>query len=170
MHVLDVGCGAARDARATAGIDVRSHPGVDSVHDLRRFPWPLEDNRFDLIICRDIIEHLDDIVRTMEELHRIATPGGRIEIWTPHYSHPNSFDDPTHHYHFTLGSFDYFTGDRTYPRYSPCRFRMANKQFLFDRHELLGKLLARLNPRRYEKQFAHLFPPRGLLFEIDVLK
>jgi hypothetical protein len=48
----------------------------------------------------------------MEELHRISKPNGVIEIWTPHFSHPNSFNDPTHKHHFTLGTFDYFTGDR----------------------------------------------------------
>ena len=170
MDILDVGCGDARDPRATCGIDVRKYPGVDVVHDLERFPWPIEQSRFDRIICRDIIEHIEDVTRTMEELHRISRPGGRIEIWTPHFSHPNSFHDPTHKHHFTLGTFDYFTGDRAYPRYLNCQFRMVERTLLFDKHEPLGKLLARLNARLYEKQFSHLFPPRGLYFEIEVVK
>lgn len=170
MEALDVGCGDARDPRATFGIDARSYPSVNVVHDLERFPWPIEESRFDLIICRDIIEHLNDVVRTMEEFHRISKPGGRIEICTPHFSHPNSFHDPTHKHHFTFGSFDYFTGDRAYPRYLKCQFRMVKKQLIFDKHEIIGKALARLNSRHYEKQFSHLFPPRGLFFEIEVVK
>jgi len=170
MEVLDVGCGEARDARATCGIDRRSSPGVDVVHDLERFPWPLADDRFDRIILRDALEHFSDVVRTMEELHRIAKPGGRIEIWTPHYSHPSSYHDPTHKHHFSFGTFDYFTGDRAYPRYVSCRFRMNQKRLVFDKHELAGRLLARINARHYEKHYAHLFPPRCLFFELEAVK
>ncbi len=170
MEVLDVGCGDARDPRASCGIDIRSYPDVDAVHDVERFPWPLETSRFDRIILRDAIEHLADVVRTMEELHRIAKPGGRIEIWTPHYSHPSSYHDPTHKHHFSFGTFDYFTGDRAYPRYLSCQFRMAEKRLVFDKHELTGQLIARLNVRRYERSFAHLFPPRCMYFEIEVVK
>src|SRR3989338_5123912 len=170
MEILDVGCGDARDSRATCGIDVRAYHGVNVVHDLERFPWPLSENRFDRGILRDVMEHLSDVVRTMEELHRICAPGGRIEIWTPHYSPPNSFHDTTHKHHFSFGSFDYFTGDRAYPRYLNCQFRMAEKRLIFDRHELAGKLIARLNVHHYEKHYAHLFPPRGLYFEIEIVK
>ena len=170
MEILDIGCGNARDVRATAGIDIRSYPGVDIVHNLERFPWPVADGRFDRVILRDALEHFEDIVRTMEELHRICKPGGRIEIWTPHYSHPNSFHDPTHKHHFSFGTFDYFTGDRAYPTYVSCRFRMAEKRMIFDKHELAGRLIARINAHHYERHYAHLFPPRGLYFELEVLK
>jgi SAM-dependent methyltransferase len=170
MEILDVGCGDARDARATVGIDLRKHPGVDVVHNLEQFPWPLPEAQFDRVILRDVIEHLDDVVGTMEELHRICKPQGIIEIWTPHFAHPNSFHDPTHKHHFTLATFDYFTGDRTYPRYVRCRFRMAVRRLLFDKHEWTGRCLARLSERHYEKHYSHRFPPRGLYFELLVLK
>ena len=170
MDILDMGCGDARDPRATCGIDFRSYPGVDIVHDLERFPWPVADHRFDRIICRDSLEHVEDIVRTMEEFHRIAKPGGIVESWTPHFAHPNSFHDPTHKHHFTFGTFDYFTGDRAYPRYVNCRFRMREKRLLFDTQELWGKFFFKLSPRYYEKHYSHRFPPRGMYFEIDVIK
>lgn len=170
MDILDVGCGDARDPRANSGIDIRSYPGVEIVHDLERFPWPIAANRYDRVILRDVIEHLSDAVRTMEELHRICKPGGRIEIWTPHYSHPNSYHDPTHKHHFSFGSFDYFTGDRAYPRYLSCAFRMAEKRLIFDKHEWCGKLLAKYSTRYYERYYSHRFPPRGMYFEIEVVK
>ena len=170
MEILDVGCGDARDPRATCGIDMRAWPDVTVVHDLERFPWPLESHRFGRIILRDAIEHFADVVRTMAELHRIAAPGGRIEIWTPHYSHPNSFHDPTHKHHFSFGTMDYFTGDRAYPRYLPCEFRMVEKRLIFDMHEWMGRAIASVNARHYEKHYSHRFPPRGLYFELEVVK
>ena len=170
MDILDVGCGDAQDPRANSGIDIRSYPGVEIVHDLEKFPWPIADNRYDRVILRYVIEHLSDAVRTMEELHRICKPGGRIEIWTPHYSHPNSYHDPTHKHHFSFGSFDYFTGDRAYPRYLSCQFRMVEKRLIFDKHEWCGKLLAKYNTRFYERYYSHRFPPRGMYFEIEAIK
>ncbi|MBI4341311.1 MAG: methyltransferase domain-containing protein [Candidatus Omnitrophica bacterium] len=170
MEILDVGCGDARDPRATEGIDIRAYPGVTIVHDLEHFPWPIASNRFDRLILRDALEHFDNVVATMEELHRIAKSGGRIEIWTPHYSHPNSYNDPTHKHHFSFGTLDYFTGDRAYPRYLNCRFRMAEKRLIFDKHEWCGKLLARLSTRRYERYHCHRFPSRGMYFELEVMK
>lgn len=170
MDILDVGCGDARDPRATEGIDVRPYAGVTIVHDLERFPWPIASHRFDRMILRDALEHVENVVATMEELHRIAKPGGRIEIWTPHYAHPNSYHDPTHKHHFSFGTFDYFTGDRAYPRYLSCQFRMVERRLIFDKHELWGKLLARLSARHYEKHYSHRFPPRGMYFELELIK
>lgn len=170
MEILDLGCGDARDPRATHGADVRGYSGVDYVCDLDKLPWPIESNRFDRIILRDVIEHLDNAVAVMEELHRIAKPGGIVELWTPHYSHPNSYHDPTHRHHFSFGSFDYFTGDRAYPRYLSCEFRMVKKELIFDGRFNFGKILAALNVRHYEKHYAHIFPPRGMYFEIQVIK
>jgi hypothetical protein len=97
-------------------------------------------------------------------------PGGRIEIWTPHFSHPNAYHDPTHKHYFTLGTFDYFTGDRAHPKYVSCRFRMVEKRLIFDKHELMGRLLARISARHYEKHYSHNFPPRGLFFELEIIK
>lgn len=169
-EILDVGCNKVRAPEATCGIDYRAFPGVDIVHDLERFPWPIADNRFDVILCRDVIEHLNDVVRTMEELHRIAKPGGRIKIWTPHFAHPNSFRDPTHRHHFSLGTFDYFTGDIAYPRYSERRFAMRRREFIFRKPYALGRIIARVSERWYEKHYAHRSPPHGLYFELEVVK
>ena len=37
---------------------------------------PLEDNRFDVIFCNHVMEHVDDAIRCMSELHRVMKPGG----------------------------------------------------------------------------------------------
>jgi hypothetical protein len=47
---------------------------------------------------------------------------------------------------------------------------MAKKELIFDKHELMGKLLSRISARHYEKHYSHLFPPRGMYFEIEVVK
>lgn len=170
MEILDVGCGSAKQNGAV-GIDIVDHHGsVDIVHDLNKYPWPIQDNYFDAALCRDIVEHLDDVVKLMEELHRVLKPNGKIIIYTPHFAHPNSFRDPTHKHHFTYGTFDYFTGDIDYPIYTNKKFKMIKKKFIFRKPYSIGKYLAKLSARRYEKYYCHRFPPCGLYFEIEVIK
>ena len=44
---------------------------------------PLEDNRFDLIICFHVLEHIPEDKKAMKELFRILKPGGKVLIQTP---------------------------------------------------------------------------------------
>ena len=37
---------------------------------------PLEDNRFDVIFCNHVLEHVDDAIKCMRELYRVMKPGG----------------------------------------------------------------------------------------------
>lgn len=72
MKILDIGCGNNK-MKGAIGIDRVALPEVDIVHDLNSFPYPFEDNTFDEIYAAHIVEHLDSIIRVMEELHRIAS-------------------------------------------------------------------------------------------------
>lgn len=37
---------------------------------------PLEDNRFEVIFCNHVMEHVDDAIQCMSELYRVMKPGG----------------------------------------------------------------------------------------------
>lgn len=49
--------------------------------DLRLF----EDNRFDAIVCRDVVWTLPDPVRAYAEWHRVLKPGGRLIVFDGNY-------------------------------------------------------------------------------------
>jgi SAM-dependent methyltransferase len=71
-----------------------------------------------------VIEHVADVIRTMEEFHRLVRPGGRVHIVTPHYTDFSSFCDPTHRWHLNSYSFRYFGADDAgFGYYSGARFR-----------------------------------------------
>src|SRR3984885_7486684 len=60
----------------------------------------------------------------MEEFPRLARPGGRVRIETPHYTDFSSFCDPTHKWHLNSFSFRYFGADNAgFGYYSSARFR-----------------------------------------------
>jgi SAM-dependent methyltransferase len=105
--VLDVGCGVRKQPGAI-GIDRNPASKPDVLVDLDKFPYPFADNSFDRITAIHVIEHLSDVIRSMEEFHRLLRPGGTLRIETPHYTDYSSFCDPTHKNHLNSFSFRYF--------------------------------------------------------------
>ena len=105
--VVDLGCGGSKTP-GSLGVDLCAGPGVDVVADLNSSPWPLDDNRFDRIVGRHVIEHVEDVVVFMSEVHRIGRNGATVEITTPHFSSTNTWKDPTHLRHLSLGWYEVF--------------------------------------------------------------
>jgi SAM-dependent methyltransferase len=121
--VLDVGCGINKYPGAI-GLDRNPHTRADVIADLDHFPFPFRDNSFGEVRAVHVIEHVADVIRAMEEFHRLLIPGGRAFLVTPHYTDFSSFCDPTHRWHLNSYSLRYFGSDNAgYGYYSPARFR-----------------------------------------------
>ncbi|MGH9558369.1 MAG: class I SAM-dependent methyltransferase [Bryobacteraceae bacterium] len=122
MKILDVGCGINKKAGAI-GIDRNPASRADVLCDLDRFPYPFRDSSFDALQAVHVIEHVSDVIRTMEEFHRLARKGGEVLIVTPHYTDFSSFCDPTHRWHLNSFSLRYFGEDHGgFGYYSGARF------------------------------------------------
>ncbi|MBV9762832.1 MAG: methyltransferase domain-containing protein [Acidobacteriaceae bacterium] len=123
LPVLDVGCGVNKYPGAI-GLDRNPHTRADVIADLDRFPWPFRDASFREIRAIHVIEHVADVIRTIEEFHRLLGPHGRAIVVTPHYTDFSSFCDPTHRWHLNSFSLRYFGPDSGgFGYYSPARFR-----------------------------------------------
>jgi SAM-dependent methyltransferase len=99
-RVLDLGCGSKKFPGAV-GVDLSADTDADIVCDLDAYPYPIEDAAFDQILMQDVIEHIAEPYRLMAELHRIARPGARIHLRTPHFSSVLAYGDPTHRHYFS---------------------------------------------------------------------
>lgn len=172
VQVLNLGSGKDSSLPGSVTIDINPRTSPDIIHDLNKSPWPFDDDTFDVIYCKDIIEHLEDVVKTMEEIHRVARAGARVFITTPHFSCSNSFTDPTHRHHLGFFSFDYFTGQNQWDFYTKVKFRKVKAGLVFYpkfKNKLIWRIANRW-PAFYEEHLAWILPAWFMSFELEVIK
>lgn len=124
---LNLGCGAKRLTGFT-GVDLVKTAAVDVSHDLNIFPYPFATNSAEEIILDNVLEHLDDVLKVMAEVHRLAVPGALIKIRVPYFKSNSAFTDPTHKHFFSETSFKYFTADNPLNFYSTARFKIIKTE------------------------------------------
>jgi SAM-dependent methyltransferase len=99
FRLLDVGCGEKPYAPLFAGrvseyvgLDTARHANADVVGPIEAIP--VEAAAFDVAICIQVLEHVDDPAQGVRELHRIVRPGGRVLLSThgTFVYHPNPVD------------------------------------------------------------------------------
>ena len=113
---LDIGCGEAKQ-EGFVGIDKRDVPGVDIVHDLEVFPYPLEDDSCHAVMASHILEHIKPwhTIDLFNEVWRLLRPDGQFWIAVPYAGSTGFWQDPTHCNGFIPATFQYF--DPEYPLY-----------------------------------------------------
>ncbi|OGW62563.1 MAG: hypothetical protein A2V83_07410 [Nitrospirae bacterium RBG_16_64_22] len=179
MRALDLGCGRRKQANSI-GVDRRPGSDADVIADLDRFPYPFKDGVFTEVTAFHALEHLEDIVGVMEEIHRISAPGAVVYIRSPHYSSPAAFNDPTHRHFFGVFSFDYFTDESLYDFYTRRTFDLLARRISFSPlaqgrrfvpHRWIGvEWLANRFPWFYEKVLAFIVTASEIDIRLRVRK
>jgi SAM-dependent methyltransferase len=124
---LHLGCGR-KIMPGWINVDSVQLSGVDVVHNLSQFPWPFDNESIHAVYMRNVLEHLPDTIKTMEELYRICRPGANVYIAVPYWNSFESITDPTHIHSFNEYTFEFFDPShwrckkRSY--YSFARFRI----------------------------------------------
>ncbi|MGH9042814.1 MAG: class I SAM-dependent methyltransferase [Acidimicrobiia bacterium] len=90
-------------------LDLVPVPGVDVVASLGSAPLPFPDDTFGVVLCRDVLEHVD-VVAALREVHRLTVPGGLVLISTVHFTSRNLYVDPTHVRGYSVRTLDFFAG------------------------------------------------------------
>ena len=113
---LDIACGGNKQEGFT-GIDIRELPGVDIVHNLEKFPWPIESDSVVQAIASHYVEHIKPwlSIPFMNEVWRVCTEGATFAIATPYPGSRGFWQDPTHCNGWNEATFQYF--DPRYPLY-----------------------------------------------------
>lgn len=94
---LDLGCGQNKREGFT-GIDFVEGEGIDIVHDLFTFPWPIKDDCVSEVWCSHFFEHIPGMLRGkwMNELYRVMKPEAKATIIVPHGNSNRAAQDFTH--------------------------------------------------------------------------
>ena len=169
---LNIGAGRADQLAGAVRLDIARAARPHVVADLDAGGLPFKANAFDVVGAYDVVEHVDDLVALMEEIHRVLRNGGIAYITAPHFSSANTSVDPTHKRALSLRSFDYFDDAHALAYYSAARFRIGAAR-LFFKGRGLGRLffhLARRWPAWYEDRLAWLYPGWFMYFELVAVK
>lgn len=169
---LNIGCG--RDIKKDyVNMDSVKLPGVDIVHDLDKYPWPFKDSIFEEIYASQVLEHLKDKIKPLEEIWRISKSNAKIIIKVPYFPGIYAAGDPTHRQFFNYSTFDYFSiKDKGLNYYSKAKFKIIKKKILF--HKALKPLeainLSRFTQKFWAAFFSFLIPATVLEVELRVVK
>jgi len=110
---LNLGCGSDIK-KGYINLDKAKIKGADVVHDLDKYPWPFPSNHFEVIYGQDVIEHVKDLFKSMNEIHRISRNKAIVRLIVP-YWHSSAAFYPNHNYFFNIDGLKFFTEkDRNY--------------------------------------------------------
>jgi predicted SAM-dependent methyltransferase len=111
---IHLGCGHSYKENYI-NVDNSPYIKADMIWDLNKFPYPFEDNSANEIVCRNTMEHLENIVGFMEEVHRILKPKGVFKFRVPLAFTYADAVDTTHIQHFVPKVFKMFmSGFKSY--------------------------------------------------------
>lgn len=117
---LDIGSGKLK-REGFVGVDLSLGALIDVCANLDK-GLPFQDNTFSEIWMSHVFEHLNDPVRSMDEIWRVCKDGATVEIRGPHFSSPHLvWSDPTHKRGLSLSTFQYFDGSC---HYANAKFRI----------------------------------------------
>ncbi|MEK6915324.1 MAG: methyltransferase domain-containing protein [Nanoarchaeota archaeon] len=172
MKKLHLGCG--KNIRmGYVNLDLINLKGVDVVHNLNIYPWPFKKNEFDYVFTSHVLEHLDGIIKPMEEIWRITKNKTIISIEVPIFPSIGAMADPTHKQFYTFRTFDYFRPVDSLNYYSKARFNVLSKRILFSRPLFFFGWFFNLSPsmqRFYINFLSFLIPAFALKIELETIK
>ena len=131
--IINLGCNGSRLPHSI-GVDVIPRTDtVDIVHDLNNYPYPFDDSYADEVHMYHVLEHLEDPIKVIEEVHRILKHGGIFYLRVPHFSSLYTWGDITHKRGFSIYAFDIFDASRDYKKwgYSSARFNIKKREIRY---------------------------------------
>lgn len=104
IHKLNFGSGKDIKQQEEGWTNADRH-GADVNFDFDEFPYLFPENRFDYVLCKQVLNYLAYPDKVFAELHRICTNGAIIEIEVPHNTNKGAYNDIEVKHYFNEMSF-----------------------------------------------------------------
>jgi len=178
--ILDLGCGDQKLSRKhifsnydfngkVIGLDLNKTEGADIICDLEKGKLPFENDSFDIVFTSHCLEHIDNIIPLIYEIHRVLKKGGHFLVAVPHTSYIDSMNDLTHKRLFGYNSFDFLIKEYHQQLRNKILFKMIKRKIVFSKiFKILGiEFLANKFPILYSGFFTGIFQAREIYFEME---
>ncbi|MFA5275720.1 MAG: methyltransferase domain-containing protein [Candidatus Omnitrophota bacterium] len=165
MKILDLGC-SRNKVKGAVGLDMDPKSDADILCDLTK-RLPIDDNEYDLIYCKHILEHLEkpeDVINLIKEIYRVGKPGSRAIFEVPHFSNYVAYSDITHRRYFS-----YFLLENLV-KLIPHKSIVKEIRFYKTFRAVGIKALANRFVESYERFWTFIFPAETIWFEIMLEK
>lgn len=121
LKVLDVGCGAGQFLRWCSKIGhdvVGAEVSKNIVDQLKEKGFNVlnkslqqlskQEIQYDWVVCIDVIEHLKEPLKALEQLAKLIKPGGQLAIQTPNGNAIAKYGENTYSMHVDIEHLNYF--------------------------------------------------------------
>jgi SAM-dependent methyltransferase len=106
---------------------------------------PVEDGRYDAVLCTQVLEHVPDPLKALKELHRVLVPGGTLWLSTPFYFQEH--EQPYDYFRFTQFGLRYLLEQAGFHE---CRIEWLGGYYGTLSHQLnLARHFLSIKPRDY---------------------
>ena len=171
LKKLDIGCGGSKQD-GFYGIDHHPFPGVDQVFDFNVRNWPLPESHFEYARASHVIEHVRETQIFLTEIHRICQHGAEVYFETPHFSWIDSWNDPTHLWHFSSGWYRRLEkGEYLSVMTGEYELIESRLEFNTSLRGWIPRIISKIiGVESYERYYAFMFPARNIHTRLRVIK
>ena len=121
----------------------RTYDGVTMRCDITSIP--VENDRYDVVLCTQVLEHVSEPLKALEELSRVLVPGGMLWLSTPFYFEEH--EKPYDYYRYTQFGLRYLVEKAGFRE---CQVEWLGGYYGTLSHQLnLARHFLPLNPKDY---------------------
>ena len=134
---------------------------------------PFDDNSFEYIQIKQVLEHIANLREFLAELYRISRPGATILVEVPYCYHQTAFSTITHINFFSITSFETLSAKNPFHYDTPrVNFEVVSRKF---RWRLFLRFLNIINisffaQKVYQEFLYFIFTPKDIEITLRVVK
>ena len=158
MKKLNFGCG--NDIMpGWDNVDVQVGEKLTKSFNFNKFPYPLKENSYNYIYSRNVLEHVEEPDKVINELWRISVRG-HIKIIVPHYTNKGAYSDLQHRHFFNEICFKILEDIKLGKRID------ETPMFRIKKLNLVPSVIGKFMPKKLREKLALFI--NGLISEIEV--